>query len=48
MVKVAIELQEKYLTHYLEFPLETCSFGPNENSMWDRSKIALDENSENE
>ena len=48
LAKVATKLQEKYPTHYLEFPLEAGCICGNENNMWDGLKIALDKNSENE
>ena len=41
LAKVAIELQERYPTHYLEFPLQTTCTGVSESTMWSNLRLAL-------
>ena len=41
LAKVAIELQERYPTHYLEFPLQSTCTGVGESTMWSNLEIAL-------
>ena len=41
LAKVAIELQERYPTHYLEFPLQSTCTGGSESAMWSNLRLAL-------
>ena len=41
LAKVAVELQERYPTHYLEFPLQSTCAGCSESTMWNNLRLAL-------
>ena len=43
LATVAIELQEKYPTHFLQFPSQTTCTRSSESTMWNKLKVALEE-----